>query len=149
MALSIDQIVDALRISRSEFGRIFVQAQIDLVAVQLKKVSGELPNLLKQKQEAEQVIAKMDDAELRNKEAQEQRQRALSEFDKYQKDLREGRSTIDAEFKTLREKTLIEFEEHKKILSDELAKTRLRAMEELKKQLTTLLATRKRLRDFL
>ena len=32
MALTLDQIVDALRISRSEFGRIFVQAQIDLVA---------------------------------------------------------------------------------------------------------------------
>ena len=32
MPLSIPQIVNALRISRSEFGRIFVQAQMDLVA---------------------------------------------------------------------------------------------------------------------
>jgi hypothetical protein len=31
MALTIPQIVDALRISRSEFGRVFVQAQMDLV----------------------------------------------------------------------------------------------------------------------
>ena len=31
MAPSIAQIVNALRISRSEFGRIFVQAQMDLV----------------------------------------------------------------------------------------------------------------------
>jgi hypothetical protein len=32
MTITIDQIVDALRISRAEFGRIFVVAQIDLVA---------------------------------------------------------------------------------------------------------------------
>ena len=32
MALSITQVVNGLRISRSEFGRIFVQAQMDLVA---------------------------------------------------------------------------------------------------------------------
>src|SRR5215470_8569373 len=30
--ITMDQIVDALRISRAEFGRIFVVAQIDLVA---------------------------------------------------------------------------------------------------------------------
>lgn len=112
-----------------------LQSQVDFLRSDIENKEKLILDLEDQRLKAVELIKLSESAESKTKEAQAQYLQTQKELEKTKAEIADEKRRAINEIQPLREKTLLEHEELKKSLSEEIARNRLKALEELKQSL--------------